>query len=176
MKWRALSALFVILSFSVPANAQIDELFIYSDAALTQSSLDDNTPQTVTLYVAGYLFGSTGLRFSIKPTSGFTGVWLGDTSPFAKIGQSPTDIAIAFNDCIYSSSFVVLTISYQLFGTSAACSELRTAPADGFSSAISLSTGCGFAEVPVKTVSSIRISCPVATESTTWGQVKALYH
>jgi hypothetical protein len=174
MKCMVLIALLLLLSFAVPARAQDDELFIYSDAALTQSSLHDNTPRTVTMYVAGHLFGSAYLRFAVKPTSGFTGVWLGDTSSFAKIGQSPTDIQIAFDACIYSTSFVVLTISYQLFGTSEPCSELRTAPADGFTTALTLSN-CGFAELPVKTVSSIRVNCAVATEPTTWGKVKSLY-
>jgi hypothetical protein len=173
MKYMVPIALLLLLSFAVPASAQ-DELFIYSDAALTQSSLDDSTPRTVTVYVAGYLFGSAYLRFSVKPTSGFTGVWLGDTSSFAMLGQSPTDIQIAFDACIYSTSFVVLTISYQLFGTSEPCSELRTAPADGFTTALTLSN-CGFAELPVKTVSSIRVNCAVATEPTTWGKVKSLY-
>ena len=177
MKNHILTIVLVLLSLASPVAA--DRLMIFSNAALTNYTVDDTAPRIVNLYVTGYLFESTGVRFSVKPGPGFTGVWLGDTSSFVPVGQSPTDIAIGFGACVTTSSFVVLTMSYQLFGTSSSCSELRVAPADGFSYAES--TGyCGFDLTPLQ-LGKLYANCPnppqppVATEPTTWGRVKALY-
>jgi hypothetical protein len=178
MKSHLLSASMVLLLFGTPASA--DRLSIYSDAALTQYTIDDSVPRVVTLYVAGYLFESSGVRFSVRPGPGFTGVWLSDTSAFYLYGSSPTDIAIGFGRCVTSRSVLILTMSYQMFGTSSPCSELHAAPPNGFPYAFS--TGyCGFDETPIGQLDKLYANCanppipPVPTEPTTWGKVKSLY-
>jgi hypothetical protein len=177
MKNHLLSASMALLLFGTPASA--DRLSIYSDAALTQYTIDDSVPRVVTLYVAGYLFESSGVRFSVRPGPGFTGVWLSDTSAFYPYGSSPTDIAIGFGRCVTSRSVLILTMSYQMFGTSSPCSELRAAPPDGFLYAIG--TQCGADEVIIWPLDKLYANCPnppippVATESSTWGKVKSLY-
>jgi len=151
------------------------KLQIFSDAALSETSIADNAPRIVNLYVVYSGFnGATGLRFSIKPGPGFTGVWLGETTSFGKAGSSPTDISIGFASCL-PPPILVLTMTYQLFGTSSACSELRTAPPDGFLVAIAADSDCFFAELPIRDLQGLHVNCPVATEPTTWGRVKALY-
>lgn len=162
-----------LLAFAPSANAE--RLRIYSDAALTKSSLDDNVPQIVSLYVVhSGPVGAIGVRFSVKPSAGFTGVWLSDASPFTPVGTSPTDISIAYGVCDLEP-LLILTMSYQMFGTSAACSELRIAPADGFPFVLGADVGCFFTEGVIQDLESLRVNCPVATGPATWGRVKALY-
>jgi len=176
MRRHLLNATMVFLLIGTPAAAE--RLSIYSDAALTQYTIDDSAPQVVTLYVAGFMFGSTGVRFSVRPRPGFTGVWLSDSSSFVTVGSSPTDVAVGFGTCI-DGSVTILTMSYQLFGTSSACSELHPAPANGFSNAVS-TTQCGGYESAIGQLDKLYANCsnpppPVATEPTTCGRVKALY-
>jgi hypothetical protein len=99
---------------------------------------------------------------------------VGETTSFFKAGSSPTDISIGFASCL-PPPILVLTMTYQLFGTSSACSELRTAPPDGFPVAIAADGDCSFVELPIRDLQSLHVNCPVATEPTTWGKVKALY-
>jgi len=176
MKSRVLAALFALLLLASSANAGFWELHIYSDTALTDSTIHDNVPSIVNLYVveAGSFSGATGARFSTEPSAGFTGVWLGDVPSFFTVGNTPTDFAVAYGACL-PPPILVVTMTYQLFGTSTPCSELRIAPADGQQLVIAPDVDCFFTEGVITDLGSLRVSCPVATESTTWGQVKALY-
>ncbi len=174
MKHHLLIGVLILMFVASPADAA-HKLQIFSDVGLSETSIADNTQRTVDLYVvySGFL-GATGLRFSVKPGLGFTGVWLGDTSSFFTLGSSQTDISISFTSCL-PPPILVLTMRYQLFGTSTACSELRTAPPDGFPFAIAGDTDCFFAELPIRDLQSLHVNCPVAIEPSTWGRVKALY-
>lgn len=174
MKCLVLAAWVVLLAFASSADAG-RKLSIYSDAALTQSSIDDNAPGIVSLYVVdtGFL-GATGVRFSTEPSAGFTGVWLGDASSFVTVGSSPTDISVGYAAC-RPAPVLVLTMSYQLFGISAPCSELRVAPPDGFTCVYASDFNCSFIEGCIPELGHLRVNCPVASDPTTWGRVKALY-
>ena len=88
-------------------------------------------------------------------------------------GNSTTDLSIAYGASLVEPA-LVLTMSYQLFGTSDACSKLRIAPAAGFAAALCLEGGSCFYETPCRT-GGLHGNCPVAAESSTWGRVKALY-
>lgn len=97
-------ALFVltlaILSPALPARAG-DKLLIFSDAAFTDSTLNDNAPRIANLYVLHTGFDhSIAVRFATKVSPGFTGVWLGDTSSYYKVGQSPIDVGVHYGTCI----------------------------------------------------------------------------
>lgn len=166
------TALAILAVLAKPCAA--DELLIFSDEGLTDSTLVDDAPRIVNLYVVHTDFDyGTGVRFATIADPGFTGVWLGDASSYYPLGNSTTDLSIAYGACL-AAPVLVVTISYQMYGTSAACSRLRIAPAAGFSAAICLSGGGCWSENACQT-GTLHVNCPVATEPSTWGRVKALY-
>ena len=175
MKLRTLAAVALVL-LGVASSADAERsLSIFSDAALTNSSLDDNVPGIVSLYVVDTGFqGATGVRFSTEPTAGFTGVWMSDASPYVSIGNSQTRIDIGYGTC-YPAPVLALTMTYQMFGTSSACSELRIVPPDGWTWVVAPDVDCSFMEGIITDLRSLRVNCALATEPTTWGRVKALY-
>jgi hypothetical protein len=151
---------------------------IYSDATLTNCTLSDDANGTSTVYVVhDSNAGATGVRFRIAGSAGFTGVWLSESTPYFKVGNSQTDISIGFS-CLFGS-FPVLMVTYQLFGTST-CSTLEIAGPQGFT--VPICQQCQFDEHPCLNSHVLHVNCdgsidcnPTATESTTWGGVKALY-
>jgi len=154
-------------------------LSLYSDPAFTECTLSDAAPGVVKVYMAEWSdYGATGLRFRIAGSPGFTGVWLSETSPFVTIGNSQTDLSMGFGFCL-TSRFLVLTITYQMFGTST-CSQLSIVGAQGFSEPIC--TGCIFSEEPCYGYDPLHVNCsgpfncnPLPVEPSTWGRVKSLY-
>lgn len=164
-------------SFSTAAAFQDWKLSILSDVALMDSTITDNVPRVVNFYVLETydLNGATGVGwFSVEPDPGFTGVWLADTTPFVHLGTTPTSFTVGYGACI-PSPVLVVTMTYQLFGTSA-CTALRIVPPDGFPFVVAPDVGCHFSEGPIRDFGALHINCdPVATEPTTWGKVKALY-
>lgn len=152
---------------------------MHSDAGLNDCTLSDASPGLANVYIAEYSDdGATGVRFRVAASTGFTGVWLGETSLFTTIGSSPADVSIGFNQCMVGK-FVVLSMTYQLFGTST-CSDLSIVAPPGFPEP--LCSWCVFHEAPCSAFRPLHVNCegpfecnPVATESTTWGRVKALY-
>jgi len=174
----AIGFVLLILSFVSASYAQGysgGSILIFSDAALTNPTLADNQPGMKNLYVVNTDFiASTGLRFRTVAGVGFTGVWLSESSPFITVGKSTKDLSIGFGSCLFAP-VMVLTMTYQFFGTSAACSALSIAPPDGFPFALCNSGGGCIDELPCLGLGSLGVNCPVATESTTWGRVKALY-
>ena len=163
------------LAIPAPAAAQTGRrLAIFADEGLTQSTLEDNVPRIVSLYVLDTGDYATGVIFATEPSLGFTGVWLSDASDYLVYGNSQTSISIAYGSC-HPLPVVALTMTYQLFGTSSACSELRITPADGKSCVLSPDTGCNWVEHCINDLGHLKVNCPVATVPSTWGKVKALY-
>ncbi len=169
-----LTGYLLAMSSVTPATAETRRLAIYADEALKQSTLEDYVPRTVTLYVLDTGDYATGVQFSVRPTPGFTGVWMSETSAYLVAGNSQAGISIAYASC-YTLPAVALTMTYQLFGTSAACSELRLEPVDGRPCVISPDTYCAWVESCITDLGHLRVNCPVATRPATWGKVKALY-
>ena len=169
-----LTGYLLAMSSATPATAETRRLAIYADEGLTQSTLDDYVPRTVTLYVLDTGDYATGVQFSVRPTGGFTGVWMSETSVYLVAGDSRTGISIAYASC-YTLPAVALTMTYQLLGTSSACSELRLEPADGRPCVVSPDTFCAWVESCITSLGHLKVNCPVATQTTTWGMVKALY-
>lgn len=167
-----------LTAFSQTVHAT-NRVSLYSDAALSECILSDSSPRMATIYLAETSYEATCLgRFRVAASSGFTGVWLADASPFPKIGTSQTDLSVCFEACMVGQ-FLVVSITYQLFGTST-CSDLSIEAAPGFSEPIC--STCSFHIVPCSGYDPVHVNCqgpfncdPVATEATTWGQVKALY-
>jgi hypothetical protein len=172
---RSVVLIALIGALAVPARSE--RLQIYSDAALTECTLTDTAPTTAHIYVADYSWsGATGAQFRIAASEGFTGVWLGETSPFITIGTSPTSVSVGYGSCVVGT-FLVLKMTFQLFGTST-CSTLSVAPAVEFAAPIC--TYCFFGEYPCDGFDDLHVNCsgncgPVATEPATWGKIKSLY-
>ena len=154
-------------------------LSLYSDATLTDCTLSDHEARIATVHVAEDSDrGATGIRFRIVGSAGFTGVWLSESTTYVTVGNSQTDLSMGFGECLFGR-FSVLTVTYQMFGTST-CSSLEIAPAQGFP--VSLCQSCIFHEEPCIDNRALHVNCsgsfdcnPLATQSTTWGRVKALY-
>jgi hypothetical protein len=172
-----LSVVLIVLIGAMGVPARAGRLQIYSDAALTDCTLSDAVSATVNIYVADYDWdGSTGARFRIAASNGFTGVWLGETSPFTTVGTSPTDFSVGYANCMVGK-WLILKMTYQLFGSSA-CSTLSIAPAVGFP--VQFCTYCSFGEYPCWGFDDLHVNCggncsPVATAPATWGKIKSLY-
>jgi hypothetical protein len=162
----------VILFQALSARAG-ERIVLFSDEALTNTMLTDTSPRIVDVYVAHLETpGTTGCLFRIAASPGFTGVWLGDSSPWYTAGNSQAGITVVYEKCLAGNA-VMLKVTYQLFGTSANCSSLRTT---NHPITIPGQVYCDrcFSEYSLPE-SSLLINCTVATESTTWGRVKALY-
>jgi hypothetical protein len=172
---------FLVAAWLIAAPSRVDALAriaIYSDAALSDCTLSDGAPVIRNIYVAEHSDEATALRFRVVASPGFTGTWVAETSPFYVIGTSPVDVSIGFGRCM-QGQFLVLTMTYQMFGTST-CSELSIAAAPGLSQPICIY--CSFHELPCSGYGSLHVNCsgtfecnPLATEPVTWGRVKALY-
>jgi hypothetical protein len=168
-----MTLLFLSVLVVAPA-AQADKLRIFSDAALTDSTLNDNAPRIANLYVVHDMDGGVGIRFRVAPGVGFTGVWLGETTPFFKVGNSQSDVSVAYGACLFGPQ-LILTVTYQLFGTSSPCSDVNVAPANGLPCVIITAFNCVFVEECVSDLGAVHVNCSVPVEPTTWGRVKALY-
>lgn len=161
----------VLVCVCLAGFAEARKVLIFSDLAFTDSTLTDNTPRVVNLYVVHTDFThSVGVRFATEASAGFTGVWLSETSAYFTVGNSTTDISIAYGACL-EPPVLALTMSYQLFGSSS-CSSLGVVPPNGFPFIV-CDEGC-FGEYTCDG-GAMKVNCPVATEPTTWGKVKALY-
>jgi hypothetical protein len=155
-----------------------EHLKMYSDPALTQCVLADEAVGTATVHIAWIGSGADWVRFRVAASSGFTGVWLSDSSPYTLYGSSQTDLTVAFNAC-KGGTVPIVALDYQLFGTST-CSELAIAPPPGF--LFAEFDDCDFAMYPLLNNGSLHVNCAgpfgcgtVAAEPTTWGRVKSLY-
>ena len=152
-------------------------LRLYADPALTQCTLSDTDPSVASVYVAysTVYIGTIGARFRVASSPGFTGLWLADATPYVHIGSSQSDFSVAFEEC-KRGTFLFLTITYQLLGTST-CSNLAIAPSMGFP--FSFCFDDCWDGYPCQDNKALYVNCdgcnPVAAELTTWGKVKALY-
>jgi hypothetical protein len=179
MNAKLIFAVFAGLACSPALVAGFGRVSIYSDEALSECTLSDTSPRVATIYVSeSSSLGATGLRFRIAESAGFTGVWLGETTPYSAVGNSRTDLSLGFGTCMLGH-FPVLTVDYQLFGTST-CSDLAIVAAVGFQ--VPICTGCTADEQLCTGYDPLHVNCigpftcaQLATESTTWGKVKSLY-
>lgn len=158
---------------------------LYSDAGLSECALTDTNPGIVDIYVVHRLQGYPGAQqaaFALAPSAGFNGTWLEDIVPagLSSVGASPSGIYILSSTCWFNDR-LLLHVRYQMQGGSPSCSFLAAVPHPDWPWIVALS--CGFAEPIAVDGSRILVnpdgSCPcespVATESATWGRIKAMY-
>jgi len=172
MNRQLLIVLIAVVCFASEARAN-ERIELFSDETLTNHTLIDNTPRIVDIYVAQFdTPGTTGCAFRLEGSPGFTGVWLGDTSEWYTAGNSQAGITVVYQKCLIGSA-VLLKATYQLFGTSASCSSLKTTnDAIGIPGQVYCDRCFSEYFLPGN---SLAVNCAVTTEPTTWGRVKALY-
>ena len=161
---------------TVAAQSGRGRIAIFSDAALTDSSLADVFPPHIAdIYIAHVdHWGVVASQFKTVAEDGFDGIWSSETSPYLTAGgTSPNGIYIWYGACI-TSDIVILKVTYLLPATSSPCSRLRVVPYPDSQPKI-ICVGCDMAELPCDSGGSLRVNCTVPTAQTTWGRVKALY-
>jgi hypothetical protein len=177
MKVKLIVAAIVCLTCAPSLAVSDGYLSLYSDAALMDCTLSDNAPAVVNVYMVDFGYGVSALRFRIAASPGFTGVWLSETSPFTTIGNSQTDMSMSLGSCLIGQ-VLVLTMTYQLFGTSI-CSQLSVEAPPSLSEPICLDCSFGMdcrGHFPLHVNCSGPFGCdPLPVESSTWGKVKSLY-
>ena len=165
--------------------AQGGRIVLYADAALSECSLTDTSPGIVDVYVVHSLQGYPGAlqaAFALAPSAGFNGAWLEDilSAGLGASGVSPSGIYVFSSTCWFNDK-LLLHVRYQMQGESSPCSFLAAVPHPDWPWIVALS--CGFTEPIVVDGSRIFVNpdstcpceVPVATESTTWGRIKAMY-
>jgi hypothetical protein len=169
------------------AMAQAPNIQVYFDPAHTQTqSTCGPVGQPTNLYVVmnNWNFNITGVDFSINYSAGL--IWLGDNLPDpltqTSIGQSPTGIAIAYANCCYlvGSSNPEVLIPLVLWSPQCTCAGAPLAVVVGGYTPLGKTQPSAIRREDFQEFSGIGMTsliCPgaIATEPSTWGQVKALY-
>lgn len=157
----ALLASFFVSLFPLTARSQT--IGIYTDENRSSCSLSDAGPGLIRAYVVvNVSSGMTGVRFAAPKPACFQATWMSDEIPdgFVSIGDSQTDISIAFGVCTPGVTNV-LTIVYQKTSSTAPCCELPIVAPEGQSEV--QYADCAFAEHTLNTTSgyvNANASCP----------------
>jgi len=167
------------------AMAQVPNIQVYFDPAHTQTQTTCGPQgQPTDLYVVmnNWNMNVTGVDFSISYPSVL--VWLGDNLPDpltqTQIGTSPTGIAIAYANCCYLNGFMSVEVlrPLVLWGP-CDCNTPKAVVVGGYTP-LGKTQPSAVRKEDFKEFSGVGMTsliCPgaIATEPSTWGQVKALY-
>ena len=155
---------------AVPTAAMADFIGIFSDVTGTSFCLAPGASNTNAV-IHKFATGATGSRWKIIMANGTQ--FFGLNTPYLTIGTITTDLTVAYGEC-KTGSIVIGTLSWiipqGIFDVAPADSQTRVLYID-----------CNFAEVPTvggrahSTDHPTGDCIPLATESSTWGSVKALY-
>jgi hypothetical protein len=172
------------------AMAQVPNIQVYFDPAHTQAQTEcgqQGTPANLYVVMNNWNMNVTGVDFSISYPSSL--IWLGDNLPDpstqTSIGQSPTGIAIAYANCCFLDGFISneVLIPLVLWGP---CDCALPPPDNPQKLVVGGYTPLGktqpsairkedFQEFSGLGMTSLICPGAIATEPSTWGQVKALY-
>lgn len=167
------------------AMAQVPNIQVYFDPAHTQTQRNCGQPGSVdSLFVVmnNWNMNVTGVDFSISYPS--VTIWIGDNLPDpstqTRIGTSPTGIAIAYANCCFLNGFLSVEVLHPLIVWGPCdCNSPKSVVVGGYTplgktqpSAIRREDFQEFSGLGMTS-----LICPgaIATEPSTWGQVKALY-
>jgi hypothetical protein len=171
------------------AMAQVPNVQVYFDSAhtQTQTSCPGGTPfagPPVNLYVVAnnWNMNITGIDFSISypPSLLWVADQLTDPSTQAAIGTSPTGVAIATANCCPFNGFQSVEVLYPLVlwgncDCSGGPQAVVVGGADPSKPGPTAVRKEDFTEHAGVGMTSLICPGAIATEPTTWGQVKALY-
>jgi len=159
--------LLMVAVLMVSSVAMADHIGVYLDANGSSCLLAAGFNPTVYV-LEKFSLGSTGCRFAVNMGSSSQ---FGFTSPYPAIGTITSDISLAFGVCLSG------TINLGTLACLLSPGSIQVTPASGFPNPIF--TDCSFASLPATGgtawVGSTGNCGEVATEPSTWGQVKALY-
>lgn len=184
MRNASVAVLMTILLASKPVFA--DTLDIFSDSQGMNCLVTDNAPGTIPIYIFHDVGpqGTTASQFRVATDAGFTGVYIShQVAPgFLYLGTPPDDYSVAYSSCMLGR-FLISTVNYLGFGTSAACSHiwLAAAPTSPIPGEMAVIACFEPLTVPLTHIAVVNFtgSCPAwcigATEPTSWGKIKALY-
>jgi hypothetical protein len=154
--------------------AMADHFGLYTDGSGGDCHLTGPGFNTTAAVVEKFTLGSTGCRFYLDVVNAPGTLIFAFATPFVPVGDIKSDLSVGYGGCQGPGSVVVGTMVIQLGGSG----YMDILPATGFPNI--LYTDCNFAEKPA-TGGRAWINNPtgqcneVATQPSTWGQVKALY-
>lgn len=169
------------------AMAQVPNIQVYFDPGHSQAQATcgpAGTPTTLYVVMNNWNMNVTGVDFSINYSSGL--IWAADNLPDpltqTSIGASPTGIAIAYANCCYLAAGTNPEVLLPLVVWSPAC----TCAGPPLAVVVGGYTPLGktqptavrkedFQEFGGLGMTSLICPGEIATEPSTWGQVKALY-
>jgi len=168
------------------AMAQVPNIQVYFDPAHTQAQAtcgSQGSPQTLYVVMNNWNMNVTGVDFSIAyPPST---IWLLDNLPDpstqTSIGASPGGIAIAYANCCYLNGFVnnEVLLPLILWGPCDCNAGPQPLVVGGYTPLGKTQPSAvrkeDFQEFSGLGMTSLICAGAIATEPTTWGQVKALY-
>jgi len=167
--------------------AQPGRIQLSADAALTTCEITDVSGlKTIYIYHIN-TSGATASQFMVQVDAGVTMSYLSESSLYLKIGTCAgplaTGCAIAYQTCL-TGPIQILTLQYFASGTSTPCSEFNIVEDPGAIVPGLYVTDCANPPNLLTGLSSKAVvnndgSCPcsiVPVESTSWGQIKAIYH
>jgi hypothetical protein len=190
---RALAGVLAVVMTGVLAGsamAQVPNIQVYFDTAhtQTQATCPGGAPfagPPVELYVVmnNWNMNITGVDFSISYPPSL--LWLGDNLPDPEtqvlIGNSPTGVAIAYANCCYQNGFQSVEVLRPLvLWGNCDCNQPPQAVVVGGYTPLGKTQPSAVRKEDFQEFSGVGMTsliCPgaIATEPTTWGQVKALY-
>jgi len=192
---KALAGVLVVALVGVLAGsamAQVPNVQVYFDPAFTQTQAQcpGGAPGTVisSLYVVmnNWNMNITGVDFTIiyPPVLTWLADQLPDPSTQVSIGTSPAGVAIAYANCCFLNGFAPqLVLMPQVLWGACDCNQgPQSLVVQGYAWGTPYQKATptairkeDFAEFPGVGLTSLICPGAIATEATTWGQVKALY-
>lgn len=161
---------------------------IFADQTMSSCHLTDNGSGIRSIYV--FQTGTdkaTGAEFSVpKPACWANATYVGESiaTPFLAIGNSQTDLSIAYTACLQPPIYIA-RIDFVMGASPPVCCEYRVEPGSMASPPDILVADCNYIPRSVLEGGSLIIngnsSCPcgqgssVQVQATTWGRVKAIY-
>jgi hypothetical protein len=169
----------VLLAATASSALAQQSIGIYEDETALDCEISDpggGVSRTFYIVHTNQVQPAIGSAWRLEWDPGMTMVWMGDASPFFKLGDAQNGARIAYSVCTYGT-FMIDAVTMMSFGTSAPCSYLRLGPDPTQGRVIIF---CNFVSVPFAAGEAIvnansGCTCSVSTEQTTWGTVKALY-
>lgn len=160
--------LLMVAVLMISSVAMADHIGVYVDGNGASCVLAPGFTSTASV-IEKFSAGSTGSRFKVTLPAGSN--FFSFSTIYTPVGSMTTDLSLAYGTCIPGS--IVLGQIVAILGAGSGA----VLPADLQANIIY--TNCVFAEIPATGgtyYSGTTGSCnEVATEPTTWGQVKALY-
>jgi hypothetical protein len=163
--------LLMVAVLFVSSVAMADHISVYQDAAGQDCELDAppgqfNAPHVVHKLTAG----TTGSRFKVQFPAGTN--FFGFNTPYTPVGNIQTDISIGYGVCLVGSNPIgQINATWGAGAIQVLAADLQP---------VIIVTGCEAIEYPATGgTACVGSPCPCepnATERSTWGQVKALFH